>query len=769
VRSLLAPPSTVGRETLWVGTDGGGLARLDEVQWTALPIPRQLMKNKVTAVLETVEDGGAATLWVGTFGDGLLRQRSGEWKSLGSKDGLPSGKVRCLLETRQAGRRTLWVGTNDGLARLEGQAWKVDNMASGLAGNVVFALAETHDDSGRATLWAGTDAGLSRLQDGKWESFTTESGLVHNSVRSLLETKDSEGRSVLWVGTVGGLSRFSAGRWTSFDTRAGLPNNYVRSLLHTGGATGARGLWVGTDGGVVTLDLGTQASPAFKNPLADNQALPSPVVMSMAQDRKGRIYLFTLKGILRVGADEIGAVHRFTTEDGLPSNECSAGFTFVDERGRLWAGTTLGVAVLDPSRDLADRLPKPLHIERAMVKGRERPELKGSGPPIQSVRLGHEENHLVFEYALLSFFRESETAYRTELMGFDEGPSDWTSRHEKEYSNLPAGAYVFRVWGRDYAGNVSGPVEVPFRVRPAPWRTWWAYLVYALAAIAAGYAAIRVRTAVLHRRNQELEVHVAERTAQVLARDQELEAANRRLESANAGLTKLNQMKSEFLSIAAHDLKNPLSIVATSAELITLVSQDRNDIGDLARNIHLSSDRMLGLVKSILDAAAGDVSALDLARQPTSLTALAREVAESFSAQAAAKDIALELPAAGDDDSVADVDPEKMWDVIENLVSNAVKYSPRGTTIRVEVEGGTSTVRISVGDQGPGLTEEDKKKLFGRFQRLSARPTGGEPATGLGLAIVKQLVDLHGGRVRVESEAGQGATFIVELPRLLPA
>jgi signal transduction histidine kinase/ligand-binding sensor domain-containing protein len=767
VRSLLAPPSSLGRETLWVGTDGGGLARLDEVQWTPFPIQRQLMKNKVTAVLETARDG---TLWVATFGDGLLRRRGSEWKVVGQKDGLPSGKVRCLLETTgEGGRRTLWVGTNDGLARSEGQAWKIDNRASGLAGDVVFALVETHEDGGRRTLWVGTDAGLSRLEDGKWKSFTTESGLAHNSVRSLLETKDASGHSVLWVGTVGGLSRFAGGRWTSFDTRAGLPNNYVRSLLQTTGAAGARKLWVGTDGGVVTLDLGSEENPVFKNPLAEAAALRSPVVMSMAEDRNGRVYLFTLKGIVRVAPEEIGSVHRFTTEDGLPSNECSAGSTFVDERGRLWAGTTLGIAVLDPSRDVADRLPKPLHVERVLVKGREHPELTGSLSPARSARLGHEQNHLVFEYALLSFFRETETAYRTELVGFDEAPSSWTSRHEKEYSNLASGPYVFRVWGRDYAGNVSGPVEVFFRVRPAPWRSWWAYLVYAAAAIVAGHAGIRLRTAVLRRRNQELEARVAERTAEVMARDQELEAANRRLESANAELTKLNQVKSEFLNIAAHDLKNPLSIVATSAELITLVSQERNDITDLARNIHQSSDRMLNLVKSILDAAAGDVSQLDLAREPTSLPALAREVSEDFSMQAAAKDMVLELEVGAEGECVADVDPAKMRDVLENLISNAVKYSKRGATIRVQVEGVESTVRISVRDQGPGLTEEDKKKLFGRFQRLSARPTGGEPATGLGLAIVKQLVDLHGGRVRVESEPGQGATFIVEVPRLLPA
>ena len=120
---------------------------------------------------------------------------------------------------------------------------------------------------------------------------------------------------------------------------------------------------------------------------------------------------------------------------------------------------------------------------------------------------------------------------------------------------------------------------------------------------------------------------------------------------------------------------------------------------------------------------------------------------------------------------LAELDIERMREVFENLVSNAVKYSPKGKRIQVSLmQASEETVRIAVKDEGQGLTEADKEKLFGKFQRLSARPTGGESSTGLGLSIVKQLVELHGGKVWAESEGkDNGATFFVELPLLKAA
>ena len=109
-------------------------------------------------------------------------------------------------------------------------------------------------------------------------------------------------------------------------------------------------------------------------------------------------------------------------------------------------------------------------------------------------------------------------------------------------------------------------------------------------------------------------------------------------------------------------------------------------------------------------------------------------------------------------------DSKRLSQVFDNLISNAIKYSPFSKPIEVTIKSYETNILISVADQGPGVSDEDKEKMFGYFQRLSAQPTGGESSSGIGLSIVKQIVELHNGKVWVESELGKGSTFLVSLP-----
>jgi signal transduction histidine kinase len=162
------------------------------------------------------------------------------------------------------------------------------------------------------------------------------------------------------------------------------------------------------------------------------------------------------------------------------------------------------------------------------------------------------------------------------------------------------------------------------------------------------------------------------------------------------------------------------------------------------------------------------LSEIKLTRVPTDLPRLVLEVTDAYRAMGAAKRVALHFSA--DEAALrapqASVDPIRFRQIVENLVGNAVKYSPVAKNVWTSVTHSPDTgYRVVVRDEGQGLTAEDKAKLFGKFQQLSARPTAGEVSTGLGLAIVKRLVDLHGGRVWAESEGrGLGTQFIVTIP-----
>lgn len=240
-----------------------------------------------------------------------------------------------------------------------------------------------------------------------------------------------------------------------------------------------------------------------------------------------------------------------------------------------------------------------------------------------------------------------------------------------------------------------------------------------------------------------------------------------RLESTNEELRRLNHLKSRFLAMAAHDLKNPMTTILLLADQLGEGWEDAAAIGPKRKQlgrIRESVQKMLGIIQALLDSAAAETGHFELNLQPLDLTAMVMDVADENRVYAESKQIHLrcEIPTLGP--IIAQADPSRIRDVVDNLINNAIKFSPANRQIWVSLEGAGDKALFRVKDQGPGLTEEDRKLVFGLYQRLSAKPTGNEFSTGLGLSIVKQRVELHGGRVWVESTPGEGATFCVELP-----
>jgi len=240
-----------------------------------------------------------------------------------------------------------------------------------------------------------------------------------------------------------------------------------------------------------------------------------------------------------------------------------------------------------------------------------------------------------------------------------------------------------------------------------------------------------------------------------------------RLESTNEELRRLNHLKSRFLAVAAHDLKNPMTTILLLADQLNESWEEAAAIGPKRKQlgrIRESVQKMLGIIQALLDSAAAETGQYELNLQSLDLAALVMDVADENRVYAESKQIHLrcEIPSMGPVPAL--LDGARIRDVMDNLINNAIKFSPANRQIWVSLEVAGSRATFRVKDQGPGLTEEDKKLVFGLYQRLSAKPTGNEFSTGLGLSIVKQRVELHGGRVWVESTHGQGATFYVELP-----
>ena len=245
----------------------------------------------------------------------------------------------------------------------------------------------------------------------------------------------------------------------------------------------------------------------------------------------------------------------------------------------------------------------------------------------------------------------------------------------------------------------------------------------------------------------------------------ELTAMQRSLIKKNVDLERLNREANYFVGMAAHELRNPLCSIRFYSDYLRthldrVEPEKRSQFLDV---IHASSGFMARLIDDLLNVSRIESGHLDLAPEPTDLASVAHRVADLSRTLAEAKDIALELEAEPGLPPVA-ADEPKIEQVVTNLVTNAIKYAPQGTTVTLRAGPRTGSVCVSIADEGPGIPAEQLERLFEPFQTAEAKPTAGERSTGLGLYICRRIIEGHHGELWAESTVGRGSTFAFSLP-----
>jgi signal transduction histidine kinase len=236
------------------------------------------------------------------------------------------------------------------------------------------------------------------------------------------------------------------------------------------------------------------------------------------------------------------------------------------------------------------------------------------------------------------------------------------------------------------------------------------------------------------------------------------------VEAQNQELSHLNEIKNNLLGVAAHDLRTPISFIETVTMLLASPNSGLTDeeVQGFYKDILRQTRHMLDLLNNLLDVTKIEAGKLNLQVTGVKMAEFLTETISRHNKLASNKGTRVILTRA--DEQTALADPMRLRQVMDNLISNAVKFSPPGSTVRVQAEHSVEGWLISVSDEGPGISPEDSQSLFQDFSRLSARPTANEKSTGLGLAITRRLVQAHGGQIGVESEAGKGARFWFTLP-----
>ena len=271
-----------------------------------------------------------------------------------------------------------------------------------------------------------------------------------------------------------------------------------------------------------------------------------------------------------------------------------------------------------------------------------------------------------------------------------------------------------------------------------------------------GQIAVTVSNALLY---QNLEKKVQERTAEIESHQEILKDKNKQLEE-------INEEKNQLLAVVSHDLRSPLNQIKGLARLIELSidgSNSSSETKECTDQIISSSDRLNEMISRILNISAIEAQEIKLNVEKANLDELVKKVINSFSMETANKDISINFKANNDKGTVL-IDVNYGFQVFSNILSNAIKFSDQGQAIEVNIFSEDHVLITEIKDNGPGISPGDQKKLFNKFQKLTAQPTAGEASTGLGLSIVKKYTEAMNGRIWCESQLEQGASFFLEFP-----
>ncbi|MEW6738173.1 MAG: protein kinase, partial [Acidobacteriota bacterium] len=461
----------------------------------------------------------------GTLNNGILHFNNGKWTVYNTTTGLPQNTILNIsTTTSQDGQERVLALTTNGLVSFHGGKWTAYNSMP--PGDLVYTVIDTVSNDGTHKIYAGTSDGLAYFDNGKWLPINITNDQTQPAIWSAFFSNFKDGNDILWLGTNNGIVYLKNGKWIDLNAITKIPRTTVTTILETRSENGSNFLWFGTlNNGVYRVNISSGKFDYENYHEMSAPTLPSNNVSKIIEDSKKRIYLVTLKGAVRLTPRSTSdynpeyTAFTFSTEDGLPNLELVN--AFIDRNGYIWFATTKGFAMIDQDKGLDDPSTKPLLIDRVLVNGN--PNI------LNKTALKYYENNLTFQYVLLSYFRDSDSLFKTQLIGFDPTPSEWNTKAESVYTSLPKGKYLFRVWAKDYAGNISGPVDFAFEINPSPWNTLWAYLCYSLGLIGIGYGLLQFRIKALKRQNAILESRVAKRTRELAEKNNELENKNREL------------------------------------------------------------------------------------------------------------------------------------------------------------------------------------------------------------------------------------------------
>jgi signal transduction histidine kinase/ligand-binding sensor domain-containing protein/CheY-like chemotaxis protein/AraC-like DNA-binding protein len=745
---------------VWIGTDGDGVYKFLTRPKTFYSISEgpadagQISHSIVRSVYED-QDG---TLYIGTRGGGLniVSPNQSATIVVNSRSGLSNDAVLSLNKDHAG---NLWIGPDgEGIDMLEAATGKIFHFPRDFenATQLYFASVYSICVDAFNGIWLGTSGHgvihlkVSKSKNGKYRldnfdqiSHTEKNRLPtikSNIVYSIVEEKPN----LLWFATRGGgIYRYNTLAKTietnvqaAGDQKTSLSNNDVLTM-HIDKQSQ---LWIGSSGGLDRLNL--LARPYRVQHFTEREGLPNNSIHGILEDQNSNIWFSTNHGLVMY--DQSRNIFRnFDAKDGLRNDEFTDGASFQSSSSsKLFFGGIDGLDIVYPGKlQFKNYLPKlvltDFQIRNVSVTaGDESKILTESIDDTGELTLNHDQNFISVFFTTLDYWNKQKIDYRYILENFDK---DWNYIRQQQslsLTNIPPGTYNLKInyttengdWGAE-------PKIIRITITPPFWQSPWAYALYVLLVISVQLLIVAyIRSRARAKRAQAIDRFKAQQ------------------------LRELNEYKLQFFTNIAHEFRTPLTLILGPAASLLNKSKESGDQKQL-KTIYSNSVRLQKLIDELIHFRKIENGKDTLSISPIDLIPFTQEIVESFQVHATERDVHLEFYPEPDS-LIAHVDQRKLEKILINLISNAIKYNTKGGMVRVAIRQDGDNAIFVISDEGIGISEENKNKIFDSFYH---NPTS-EKSTGIGLSLTKSLVQMHRGEIAVESTLRKGSTLTVSLP-----
>ena len=777
---------------LWIATDKG-LCTFDYEREEFITYNKKsyqsnsLIDDEIFCLLKD----SSGLIWIGTY-SGISRFNPNSnfthFKLDPYEDNSISGNV--IHGIYEDDDKTLWIGTNEsGVNIINGESIKHLNKENS---NIVSDLIE--DITGfKNYIFIGTNEGLSVLvkndktaKNYTITNYTTKDGLPSNKIRSLFI--DSKG--YLWIGTNKGLAILDTNNNKIIDItyildEMGVSDKFIRAVYEDSKGNYYIGCFL--EGGLIKINPNTKEYKIYKNIENDDSSISNNSIRYINEDLYGNILVGTSHGIniLNLSTDKF---NHYTEKDGLINNTIYG--ILVDKNNGIWMSTNAGISKLSTEDatfknfTITDGLQSNEFNGRACFKSKDgnmyfggingfnvfnsqdielstfEPkvifdnfEINGTNKKdISNIKFKSNENNIKINFFTNDYKNTKTTQYYYKLEGLE---NEWnmTNSNSLVFANLGSGDYTLKIKTITQHGVMSDESSVHFTINPPIWRSNYAICIYLILII---ISILRY----MHKVNT-LDRLVNERTNKLRKEMEKNEQLFKKVLS-------LEQNKNNYFVNLSHELRTPLNVLSSINQLIKEFTKKDNFItpeklsyymGIMDRNCY----RLLGLINNLIDHTKIENNSYIINKKDEDIVYLVEETVLDMKDYIEEK--GLELIFDTDiEEKVIRCDKVDIERCIINLVGNAVKFTPEGGLIEVLLQDLDDKVKIIVKDNGIGISEENQKIIFDRFNQVVDESSEQKGGSGLGLTITKQLITLHNGEIYVESEVGVGSEFIIILP-----